>query len=208
VSWTSAKYCEDLPGNNAARRDAPLGPVCCSRVGGCVPQEANLSAITAMVTTCKNVRKLIPVDMASNCVLDFDSWAPIIDMGGQFGNTFAHCPIIGDEDSGTAGKERPRPVPKHMIVGPTLWYNYSCALVRQRSPHLSREAEVVATAAREFLSNATTLFVQVLRVAKSVRPKCHWGYWGEWPLGAYRNLSNLCTNQTATSGDPLCGFSE
>ena len=79
---------------------------------------------------------------------------------------------------------------------------YSCALVRQRSPHLS-EAEVIETAAREFLSAATALWVQVLRVAKSVRPKCHWGYWGEWALCSFRNL---CTNQTAASGDPLCGF--
>ena len=200
VSWTSKKNCEDLPGGSAARRDSPIGPVCCSRVGGCVPQEADMAALTAMVS--ESVQKLVPPDMTGNCVLDMESWAPVVDLDGQFGNTFAHCPILGDEDSGTAGKKRPRPIPKPMIVGATLWYNYSCALVRQRSPHLS-EAEVVATAAREFLSAATAVWVQVIRVAKSVRPRCHWGFFGDWAVCEYHNL---CTNQTATSGDPLCGF--
>ena len=196
VSWTPK--CDKMA--NAGRRDGPLGPLCCSRIGGCVPQEADLAAITAMVS--KNVQKIVPPDLTGNCVLDFEAWSPVVDLGGQFGNTFSICPQLGDEDSGTVGKPEPRPEPKHLIFGPTLVYNYSCALVRHRSPHLS-EAEVIETAAREFLSAATELWVQVLRVAKSVRPKCHWGYWGEWSLCSFRNL---CTNQTADSGDPRCGF--
>eukprot|EP01052_Picozoa_sp_SAG31_P000607 SAG31_NODE_17_length_35773_cov_25.999271_32_plen_177_part_00 len=62
---------------------------------------------------------------------------------------------------------------------------------------------MIETAAHEFLSAATALWVHVLRVAKSLRPKCHWGYWGEWALCSFRNC---CANQTAASGDPLCGF--
>ena len=102
------------------------GANCCnrngSRIGGCVPQEADLAAITAMVS--KNVQKIVPPDMTGNCVLDFEAWSPVVDLGGQFGNTFARCPILGDEDSGTPGKSEPRPVPKHLIFGPTLVYNY------------------------------------------------------------------------------------
>ena len=60
-----------------------------------------------------------------------------------------------------------------------------------------------AAAAEEFLSAAVAVYVTALKAAKSVRPLCHWGYWGANGLCDWRRR---CTNQTATSGDPLCGF--
>ena len=47
------------------------------------------------------------------------------------------------------------------------------------------------------------VYGSILTDCVSQRPKCHWGYWGSNGLCSWRRL---CTNQTATSGDPLCGF--
>lgn len=186
--------CEKAGG---VRRDSPLGPVCCAK-GGCAPQEADLDAIGAMAH--KHVTEVVSPDMAGNCVLDWESWQPVVvpDLG-----YFGYCPGgLSETLPRSDGDWRPRPTPQPFIEGYTLFSNYSVGLVRQRQPHLS-EAEALEAAAHEFLSAATAAYVKVLEVAKAARPNCHWGYWGQNALCSWHRR---CTNQTATSGDPKCGF--
>jgi hypothetical protein len=47
------------------------GPVCCA-VGGCVPQEANLTAIGEMALA--HVTSVVPPDLTGNCALDWEGW--------------------------------------------------------------------------------------------------------------------------------------
>ena len=193
MSWTPG--CDKM--KNAARRDSPLGPVCCAQ-GGCVPQEADVALISAMAT--KHVLSVIPEDLTGNCVLDFETWQPVIDYDNKF---FGYCPNFLPTSDGDwrphGGATWP---PKHLIVGETLIFNYSVALVKRSQPHLS-EADAEAEAARQFLTAGVGLYVAVLEAAREARPKCHWGFWGNAGLCSYHRL---CTNQTASSGDPLCGF--
>ena len=56
VSWTHD--CDKM--RNAARRDSPIGPLCCAK-GGCVPQEADMGTIAAWAT--KHVESVIPDDL-------------------------------------------------------------------------------------------------------------------------------------------------
>jgi hypothetical protein len=133
-----------------------------------------------------------------NCVLDHEQWKPIVDPVLKYAG---YCPseyMLPRSD----GDWRPLPTPKPLVEGETLWWNYSLGLVRQKRPQLSLAA-AEAAAAEEFLSAAVAVYVTALKAAKSVRPLCHWGYWGANGLCDWRRR---CTNQTATSGDPLCGF--
>ena len=167
--------CEKAGG---VRRDSPLGPVCCAR-GGCAPQEADLDAIAAMAH--KHVTEVVSPDMAGNCVLDWESWQPVVvpDLG-----YFGYCPGgLSETLPRSDGDWRPRPTPQPFIEGYTLLTNYSLGLVRQRQPHLS-DAEALEAAAHEFLSAATAAYVKVLEVAKAARPACHWGYWARTPSAA------------------------
>ena len=146
----------------------------------------------------RHVQSIIPTDMTGNCVLDHEQWKPIVVPELKFAG---YCPaeyMLPKSD----GDWRPLPTPKALVEGETLWFNYSLGLVRAKKPHLTL-AEAEAVAAQEFLSAAVAVYVTVLRVAKTTRPRCHWGYWGPNGLCSWHRL---CTNQTATSGDPLCGF--
>lgn len=191
----NVSYTSDCEKAHGMRRDSPLGALCCAK-GGCVPQEADLSAIAAMAA--RHAEAIVPPDMAGNCVLDHEQWKPIVIPELKFAG---YCPseyMLPKSD----GDWRPLPTPKTLVEGETLWWNYSLGLVQQKRPTLSL-AEAEAEAAKQFLSAATAVYVTVLQAVKRARPRCHWGYWGANGLCSWHRL---CTTQNATSGDPVCGF--
>jgi hypothetical protein len=127
-----------------------LGPLCCNE-GGCVPQEANVSAILAVVA--QKVAQHVPVGFDGNCVLDQEGYSAIA-TDVQFGECdWPHA-------------------------WSNIYRNYSTALVRARQPGLP--AEEVARIAQEEWQNATVaLMVASLETARRTRPACKWGYYGK-----------------------------
>ena len=104
--------------------------------------------------------------MTGNCALDFETWKPVIDYDNQF---MGYCPNFLPRSDGDwrphGGATWP---PKHLIIGQTLIFNYSVALVKQSQPRLS-DAEAKAEAARQFLTAGVKLYVAVLNAAKKAR---------------------------------------
>lgn len=143
-SWTNAT----CKGTNSHCTD--LGPLCCNP-GGCVPQEANVSAILEVVA--QKVAQHVPAGFDGNCVLDQEGYNAIA-TDIQFGE----C-------------DWPHP-------WSNIYRNYSMALVRARQPGLP--AEQVAQIAQAEWQNATVaLMVASLETARKVRPTCSWGYYGK-----------------------------
>jgi hypothetical protein len=74
--------------------------------------------------------------------------------------------------------------------------------VRQRQPSLS-PSQAIAQARREFHQAASAILVTALRAARTARPKCHWGYYGEMSACSLRSP---CTEPGPDGTDPLCGY--
>ena len=151
-----------------------MGPTCCNP-GGCVPQEANISAIVAL--TKRLVAESVPAGFSGNCVLDQEGY-----------NSIASDVAFGDCDWPHAWSN--------------VYRNYSLALVRARQPSLP-EAEVAATAQREWRQATAALMVASLEAAKAVRPSCKWGYYG---AETTCSILKPCSPSPVPGADPLCGY--
>ena len=143
------------------RTDTPLGPLCCAP-GGCIAQHGNTSTVAAL--TAQVVSAQVSPELEGNCVLDFEGWNSVV-----FGNEFGSCPTGPPQDPDD-------PPPRSNIQR-----NLSLALARVDFPHLDA-AQLEAQAAEQYHAAATELLLTVLRTARAVRPKCHWGYWGSVAL--------------------------
>ena len=127
-----------------------LGALCCNP-GGCVPQEANVSAILEVVA--QRVAQHVPQGYDGNCVLDQEGY-----------NAVATDVQFGECDWPHAWSN--------------IYRNYSMALVRARQPGLPA-AQVAQIAAAEWQNATVSLMVASLKTARSVRPECSWGYYGK-----------------------------
>ena len=94
-----------------------------------------------------------------------------------------YTPVIFDHGAGQPTGGCPGPHPRYSMPGALCsMYNQamnaSIALVLQRQPWLNRTA-AAALAAAEFNAAARELWTATLEVAESVRPDCHWGFYGK-----------------------------
>ena len=153
-TWTNAT-CKGNPYEGADDWYRPsnhtaLGPLCCN-AGGCVPQEANISAIVA--DTKHWVEQKVPIGFSGKCVLDQEGYNAIAtDL--QFGE----CDWPHDWSN--------------------IYRNYSLALVRRQQPGLA-EAQVAEIARQQWTNATVKLMIASIAAAREVRPLCKWGYYSK-----------------------------
>eukprot|EP01047_Picozoa_sp_COSAG01_P080756 COSAG01_NODE_15827_length_1295_cov_1.573579_1_plen_366_part_10 len=153
-SWTQAT-CKGNPyeGSDDWYRSwnrTALGALCCN-MGGCVPQEANISAVIA--DTKRWVAQKIPAGFSGNCVLDQEGYNAIAS-DTQFGE----CDWPHEWSN--------------------IYRNYSMALVQAQQPHLTA-AQVVEVARQQWVNSTVELMVASINAAREARPLCKWGFYSK-----------------------------